>query len=269
MISLQQEDNRSDNGTAALRKGLSVLKCFTWDRTSMSLKELAAVLEYPTPTVSRLVKALKEECFLEQDQRTKLYSLGLNSYILGAVAQNSGLLRNIAIPHMRVLESKYNETVNLYVREGDMRVCYAQVESTQALKRSARLGVSLPLSAGASGRCFLAFMPEEDARGIVGEPVAFTENTITDMEMIIEKLRSLRELGYTVSASERELGVSSVASPILDASSRSIACLAVSGPSLRFTDSMIEQLIPDLKLKCYEISLKMGANKKDVDFLTR
>lgn len=266
---MQQEDNRSENGTAALRKGLSVLKCFTWDRTSMSLKELAAVLEYPTPTVARLVKALKEECFLEQDRRTKLYSLGLNSYILGVVAHNSGILRNIAVPHMRALVSKYNETVNLYVRDGDLRVCYAQVESTQALKQSARLGVSLPLVAGASGRCFLAFMPEEEVRRIIGEPVAFTENTITDAEMIMERLRILRESGYTVSTSERELGVSSVASPILDASSRPIACLAVSGPSLRFSDSIIERLIPDLKLNCYEISLKMGANKKDIDFLNK
>lgn len=260
-------DVRSENGTAALRKGLSLLKCFSWDRTRMSVKEIAEMLGYPTPTVSRLAKALKEEGFLEQNPQTKFYNLGLNSYILGAVAQESGVLRNIAIPYMQALKDKYNETVNLYVREGELRVCYAQVECTQSLKQAARLGVRLPLSAGASGRCFLAFMPEDAVRRIIAGAPAFTENTILDPEAVMQKLKCLRESGYAISVSERELGVSSVASPILDASPLPVACLAVSGPSQRFTDSMIARLVPDLKASCREISLKMCADEESIAFL--
>lgn len=258
---------KSDNGTAALRKGLSVLSCFSWGRTNLSLSEVAVMLGLPVPTASRLVKALKEEGFLEQDARTKMYSLGFKCYVLGMVAKNSGLLRHIALPYMQSLRAKFNETVNLYRREGDSRICYEQEESTQYLKRFAELGARLPIGAGASGRCFLAYMTREEIGRILRSMESFTDNTILDIETVLDKNKELREKGYTVSVSERESGVSSVASPILDASALPVACLAVSGPSQRFTQEMIKKLAPELKVSCHAISLKLGAAPEDISFL--
>lgn len=226
------------------------------------------MLAIPVPTASRLVKALREEGFLAQDPKTRLYSLGFKSYIVGAVARMSGVLRSIALPYMNRLRDKYNETVNLYIREGDFRVCYEQLESTQYLKRSASLGVRLPIGAGASGRCFLAFLPEEYARKVLGKITALTENTIVDVDIALGKIQEVRERGYSISAAERENGVSSVASPILDVASEAIGSIAVSGPSLRFTGEMIEALIPDIKTCCREISTQMGAREEDIPFLS-
>ena len=256
-----------EDGASALKKGLSVLSCFTWLKSAKSLTEIARELDMPLPTAARLTKALEERGFLERDKKSKLFSLGFQCYLLGSIAKKTGGLRTIALPYMENLRKQFNETVNLYVREGDSRICYEQVESSHNLKRSARLGARFPLWAGASGRCFLAFMIEEEVRRILGQVDPLTPNTILEKETVMEKNRTLRVLGYGISVSEREWGVSSVAVPIFDASAQPLACMTLSGPTARFTEEMVRELIPALKKACLEISLKLGAERPSVSLL--
>lgn len=256
-----------ENGTAALRKGLSILSCFSWNETLLSTTEIAKKLGLSLPTVSRMLKTLKEEGFLEQNPRTKLYNLSFNCYIMGVIAKKTGVLRSASVPYMRNMKEKFNETINLYIKEDNLRICYEQIESSQYLKRSARVGDRLPLCTGASGRCFLAFMPREDVRRIMRDIKPFTQNTILDINEVFRKNQQVRERGFSVSISEREDGVSSVAAPILDISGLSVACVAISGPSLRFTPEIVDEIIPELKASCYAISLKLGAEKDKLNFL--
>lgn len=256
-----------EDGASALKKGLSVLSCFTWLKSNKSLTEIARELEIPLPTAARLTKALQDTGFLERDPKSKLFSLGFQCYLLGTIAKKTGGLRTTALPYMEELRKQFNETVNLYVREGDSRICYEQVESSHNLKRSAKLGARFPLWAGASGRCFLAFMFEDEVRRILGHVESLTPNTILHEETVMEKNRELRIQGYGISVSEREWGVSSVAVPIFDASTQPLACMTLSGPTARFTEEMVRNLIPALKKACLELSLKLGAEKQFLSFL--
>ncbi len=259
--------NAKEDGASALKKGLSVLSCFSWQKSRRTLTEIARELNLPLPTAARLAKALEEEGFLERNKKSKLFSLGFQCYLLGAIAKKTGGLRTMALPYMEELRKKFNETVNLYVREGNSRICFEQVESSLNLKRSAKLGDRFPLWAGASGRCFLAFMPDEDVYGILGEVESLTPNTILDRKVVLEKNSELRTRGYSLSVSEREQGVSSVAVPIFDASPQPPACMTLSGPTARFTEEMIRELIPALKKTCLELSVKLGAERRSVSLL--
>lgn len=259
--------NIKEDGASALRKGLSVLSCFSWQKSRRTLTEIARELNLPLPTAARLTRALEEEGFLERDKKSKLFSLGFQCYLLGSIAKKTGGLRTMALPYMEDLRKKFNETVNLYVREGDSRVCFEQVESSLNLKRSAKLGDRFPLWAGASGRCFIAFMPEEEVFRILDEVESLTPNTILDKKVVMEKNRELRQLGYSLSVSEREQGVSSVAVPIFDASPQPAACMTLSGPTARFTEEMVRELIPALKKTCMELSLRLGAERRSVSLL--
>lgn len=258
---------KPEDGSASLKKGLSVLSCFSWLRTSLTLTEIARDLEMPLPTAARILKALEEEGFLERDKSTKQYRLGFKCYLLGSIAKKTGILRSLALPYMEELKRVFNETVNLYIREGDFRICYEQVESSLNLKRSAKLGDRFPLWAGASGRCFLAFMSNEDVERIISQAEALTPNTILEKNRVMEKNSELRKRGYSFSLSEREQGVSSVAVPIFDASMQPPACMTLSGPTARFTEKMIGDLIPVLKKTCLAISLKLGAERSELSFL--
>lgn len=231
------------------------------------MTEISRELGIPLSTASRLAKALEETGFLQRDQDTRFFTPGFSCYLLGSIAKKTGGLRTMALPYMEQLRERFNETVNLYIREGDSRICYEQVESSFNLKRSAKLGDRFPLWAGASGRCFLAFMPEQEVARHLSKAVSLTPNTIMDRAVVLEKNRMLRLRGYDLSVSEREQGVSSVAAPIFDASPQPVACMTLSGPTARFSDEMVAELITALKKTCLEISLKLGADREAVSML--
>ena len=258
---------KTEDGASALRKGLSVLSCFTWTRTHMSLTEIAKEVGLPLPTAARITKALEEDDFLTRDKKTKQYSLGVKCYLLGNIAKKTDILRSVALPYMEELRKRFNETVNLYVREGNFRICYEQIESSLNLKRAAKLGDRYPLWAAASGRCFLAFMDPEEVDRILDEVLPLTDNTIIDRHTVHKRNKILRERGFDTSHSEREEGVSSVAVPIFDVTMTSIACMTVAGPTARLTEKMIDELIPALKTCSYAISLKLGAEEEKLSFL--
>ena len=258
-----------EGGTAALKKGLSVLTCFSWYAPALSVSEIAAKLSLPLSTASRIVSALVETGFLDRDEDSRQLRLGSVCYYLGSLAKRSGALRTVALPYMEELRRRINETVNLYLREGRIRVCYEQLESSHNLKRSAKLGDRFPLWAGASGRCFLAFMKPEDVASILKDATPLTPNTLVDPAKVEERLRVVRTRGYEMSSAEREQGVSSVAVPIFDASNMPVACLTVSGPIPRFTESMVAELVPAAIESARAISLRLGAELGDGTTLPR
>ncbi len=71
-------------------KGLSVLSCFSWQKSRRTLTEIARELNLPLPTAARLAKALEGQGFLEREKKSRLYSLGFQCYLLGAIAKKRG-----------------------------------------------------------------------------------------------------------------------------------------------------------------------------------
>lgn len=227
----------------AIEKALAVIECFSSSDPELSVQEISNMLQLPFPSTHRIVKTLFESGYLYRNPNTKLFSLGAKIYYLGKIAQYSMNIINISLPLMEELRDKTEETVNLYFREGNYRICYERAVSHQTLKHSAVLGKPLPLWAGASGKCFLAFILPEERQEIISEAKPLTRNTITELEKFVKEIEIIREKGYAFSNSEREEGVSSVATPIFNQESKIVACLAVSGPSFRLTGKKLDQII--------------------------
>ena len=94
--------------------------------------------------------------------------------------------------------------MQLYVRDGDRRVCTLSLESPHGLRTIVPLGAVLPLDKGSAGKVL---------RG--------------------EWTKS----GWAESVGEREAGVASVSAPVLDAGGAVLAAVSVSGPIQRTTRS--------------------------------
>jgi DNA-binding IclR family transcriptional regulator len=97
------------------------------------------------------------------------------------------------------LRDHTGESVQLYVRDGERRVCVLSLESPAELRTIVPEGAALPLDRGSAGRV-LSGPDGEDA-----EP-------------------------WLASVAEREAGVASVSAPIRDGSGTVLAALSVSGP---------------------------------------
>jgi DNA-binding IclR family transcriptional regulator len=154
------------------------------------------------PTAHRLAVALEVHGLLRRDGEGR-FTLGARTLALGQAAAAGYPLRDAALPALRELRDATGESVQLYVREDDQRVCVASLESPHGLRTIVEAGAALPLDVGSAGAVL-----REDA--------------------------DVLARGWAESVAQREAGVASVSAPVL-AGGRVVAAVGVSGPIERLS----------------------------------
>jgi len=111
------------------------------------------------------------------------------------------------------------ESVQLYRREGDSRICVAAAEPASGLRDTVPVGVRLPLTAGSGAKVLAAF-----STGPLVEDRAAED--VFDPDLLAE----IRRRGWAQSVAEREVGVASVSAPVRGPDGAVVAAVSVSGP---------------------------------------
>ena len=153
------------------------------------------------PTAHRLAVALEAHGLVRRDDDGR-FCLGLRLIGLGHEAAEAVPVWAAARPALAWLHEQTGESVQLFVRDGDARVCVESIESPRELRTIVPVGARLP----AGGRA---------APGKV--------------------LERRRAGPWVASVGEREEGVASVSAPVRDAQGRVVAAVSVSGPIQRLT----------------------------------
>jgi DNA-binding IclR family transcriptional regulator len=224
----------ASEGVRAVDRALGILLCFSQSEPALSLTQIAHRLEMPKSTAHRLLGTLESKRFVARDATTGLYRLGYRFIEMASlVLQQVDLLQWVQ-PYLQRLSDECSETVDLAVMDG-AQVTYLQVvESSQRVKIAAAVGQRLPAHCTASGKAFMAFLPDERVKGILGAGLSrYTERTNVALPDLLDDLRQTRERGFAMSAGEYETDIHAVAAPILDAMGYPLAVIAVVGPSYR------------------------------------
>ena len=226
----------------ALERGLHLLGAFR-ERPSLSLAELAGRLPVHRTSTLRLVHTLERHGYLARDGAGR-YRLGPALYELGGLALARLDVRAAARPVLEALAAETGETVQLVVRDGADILVVDGIESAHRVKVGAGRGERRPLHATASGKCFLAALPEPDAARLLSDlPLtALTPQTLVSAAALRAELRSVRARGYAVNLGESEAGARFVAAPVGapgtavvwgDPGGQPVAALAVGAPADR------------------------------------
>jgi DNA-binding IclR family transcriptional regulator len=157
------------------------------------------------------------------------------------------------------LRDAVGESVHLYVRQRDRRVCVSAVEGNYELRHFTEVGKPLPLSVGASGKLLLAFADQatqaQELRRVAREPLTPRAPTVDELA---GQLAAIRETEWSMSFGEREEGLAAAAVPIRDRAGAVHAALSVSGPTARLTAERLEGLHQQLSAAAHEISASQG-----------
>jgi len=242
------DDKQGTTSLRTLERGLDILDCFHHSTTQLSLTELAAITGLNASTVFRILATLEKRNYVNRNPITKRYQLGSQIFCLFSPSSDSLDLRTIAAPHLQHLYSLSNESVCLYVVLDKHRVCLDRIETTHPLRRVIHVGDRLSLTKGAGGKVLLAWMSEKEQQ----------DNGLLDYAMATEELSKIRHCGFAVSIGEREEGVAAIAAPLFNANGQIIAALSMSGPTVRLTQQLIEQMIPLVVKTAKDISLALG-----------
>jgi DNA-binding IclR family transcriptional regulator len=165
----------------------------------------------------------------------------------------------IAEPTMTRLRDGVGESVHLYVRHRDTRVCVAAIDGKYELRHFTEVGKPLPLSVGASGKLLLAYADEAiqklELRRAAAKPVSVRAPSAEDLRRQLDEIVATE---WSTSFGEREEGLAAAAVPIRDYAGQVIAALTVSGPTARLTAQQFDQLRPQIRAAADTISLAMG-----------
>jgi DNA-binding IclR family transcriptional regulator len=185
-----------------LDKAVAVLTCL--ESGPRSLAEMVAETGLSRATAHRLAVALEAHGLVRRDGDGR-FCLGFRLIGLGHAAAGALPAWLDAGPVLARLRSETGESVQLFVRDGDDRVCVESLDGPQELRTIVPVGARLPLDRGSGGRVLQAD----------GGSRAAT---------------SLARHGWVESVAERQEGVASVSAPVRDPAGRVVAAVSVSGP---------------------------------------
>jgi IclR family transcriptional regulator, KDG regulon repressor len=218
----------------AVERALDVLLCFTRDESNLTLTQISERVGIHKSTVHRLLATLESKRFVQRDEAAGTYHLGSRLMEMAFLVLQNNDLQRLAMPYMEHLAAEHRETVDLAILDGADVVYLQVVESPQRVKLAAAPGQRLPAFCTATGKAFLAYLPEEQVQEILKPGlVKYTEHTMVSLPDLYEDLRHTRERGFAISEQEYEDGINAAGAPILDVNKHPIAVIAIAGPSFR------------------------------------
>jgi DNA-binding IclR family transcriptional regulator len=239
----------ADNYKAPIvKKAFQVLRLIARKPNGLTLSDVARELEIGKSTVHGIVSALEEEGALMREPRTKKFTLGVTLVELGRSTHARIDLKDAARPFMEELMAQIQESVFLGVRNVDHVTVLDIVESTQNLKITSPVGTTIPLLAGATGKLFLAAMPEKQVTELLrikGLP-RYTAHTITDQRRYLQEIRKVRRDGVAFDDEEYISGVRAAAA-LIKTGGQPVSVIWVVGFKPSMSDEKMQQLAAHMK----------------------
>lgn len=175
----------------------------------------------------------------------------LSEYELLAIASGADLdermeaifqLRTVALPFIHQLRDQLGETTHLAVLDRDtMRLLYLdKFTGHESVEMMSRSGSTAPLTCTGLGKVLLAYEPAA-AVGDWFKTQAiprYTPTTITDVDILMSELASIRQNGFGLDREEHEPGIRCIAVPIRDSSGQVIAAISITGPVGRMPEDL-------------------------------
>lgn len=253
----------SDNpyNIRAVERTLSVLNSLA-DGKPRTLVELSEAIGLHSSTTFRLLSTLTSGNYVQRDEHTGRYSLGLACLELAHAFLAGNDVRAAALSELEHLRDATTETVHLALLDKMDVVYLEKLPGLHAVGlMSSRVGGRSPSYCTGVGKVLLAYLEPEAVRAhFAGISLrTFTANTIDSLDALMDELAEIRTAGYGFDNGEHEREVRCVAVPIHGMTGDVIAAVSVSGPASRMDPVQQQTRLIDLALASVQrISARLG-----------
>jgi IclR family KDG regulon transcriptional repressor len=242
-------------------RALDLLEQFQAGDAELGITDLSNRMNLQKNNVFRLVATLKAKNYIEINNLTGKYRLGIKTRALGQVATRQIDFANHARPYLNELKQKCHEACYFSIIKDGFTYYLDGVESDLPVRVTQRVGSSRPLYCTAAGKVQLAFMdPHKQLDLLSGsEMKGFTARTITDPEVFHSELRKVAQKGYAIEDQEYDAGVMEIAAPVFDSNGVIIGALSILGPEMRLAGTRLEnELFPLVCQNALLLSITLG-----------
>ena len=224
-----------------LAKGLTVIETFTAERPRQSITDVANRSGLDRATARRCLLTLSHLGYADYDG--KFFTLTPQVLRLGTACLATMPLPQLVQPLLDRLSERLGESTSVSILDGHDIVYVARAAQKKVMSIALMPGSRLPAYCTSMGRVLLAALPPERAAGIVSTDTlpARTPRTLTDPDAIIAELARVRMQGFALIDQEVELGLRSIAVPLVTTRGAVIAAVNVGVPA---TQVAVDDLVP-------------------------
>ena len=237
-------------------RSLRLLGLLAEQGRAQTLAELSLRLALPKATTHRLCAQLLAGGYLARDIDERSFVVGPALRALALDALNHGTARALRHEVLAEVVAKVGETCNFTTRDGASVLYLDRVEAPWPWRLTMDVGVHVPLHCTASGKLFLAFMPEAEREALLAHLALprLTANTIIRARALRVECEAIARRGHAMDREEFVAGLVALAVPVCDAQGQVRAAIAVHAPSARLSARAALARLPALT----EAARRMG-----------
>ena len=229
----------------ALARGLGVISAFDEQRRQMTLSDVARAVDLPRATVRRSLATLVALGYVEADGR--LFRLTPRILKLAIAYLSSDPVPSILQPVCERLCRQVGASCSVAVRDGEEAVMIARAVPARPASVGLGVGYRLPVFCSALGRVLASAMPDAELDAFLAQlkPVRFTRQTVVSKPEIRRLILDVRKKGYALADQEAEIGIRSIAVPLVRFDGKAVAALNIGvQPEQVSAKAMIAECLP-------------------------
>lgn len=208
--------------------------------------EILEQSSHPKATLYRLLQTLTNQGMLSYNDVAQTYSLGLRLVRLAHSAWAQSSLSEIASPHLEELAKKVHETLHLAQMESGQVIFVDKRQRSQSYDTLAQTGLVAPAHSTGVGKAILAFLsPQRLERAMKQQNFyPFTKHTHISADSLKKELEQIKEAGIAFDRQEHEMGIISIAAPILRSNGQPLGAVSIASSSARHTHESLSEFKP-------------------------
>ena len=235
-VPLKPNRKRVEDGDRAavqsLLRAIDLLELLASEPEGLRLVDIAERTGIPTSTVHRLLTTLEGRHFACLDKDDHCWTVGRQCFTVGAAFGRRRNLTALAMPVMRRLRDRSEQTVNLALTDLHKMTLLCQVPGRDLPQGVVRPGAEAPITLTALGQSVIAALSEAEMAGIVrGAQRASPSPRLVKETTLADTIRATRLRRFAIDDEVNAVGLRCVAAPIFNEFARPIGALSIAGAS--------------------------------------
>lgn len=250
MASAAQKAVRSDRlpeGMGGLAKGLAIIEAFSPHRARMTVSEAAQSSGTSRASARRCLLTLTELGYLEFDG--KFFRPQPRLLALSAAYSGTRSLPQIAQPFLTAARDQLHESISLAVLDRDAALFIARAEAERLVTTGISVGTRIDLYCSATGRVLLSGWDDKRLAAYFGRiKIEARTKYALKKAALREAVQKASVAGYATTDQELEIGLRSIAVPVVDSRGGIVGAMSASASSARISmPQLIRAFLPVLR----------------------
>jgi IclR family pca regulon transcriptional regulator len=256
---IQSVAKRDPNFMLSLARGLEVLNAFTPQRQRLTISQLSQKTHISRAAVRRCLYTLATLGMVHSpDGRS--YELLPRVLTVGHAYLAGTPLAKAAQISLDNLSKSLSQSCSVATLDGDDVLYIARTAVNNLVSIDIGRGSRLPAWATSMGRVLLSALPEAELEAWLGRAklIRYTQYSITTIAQLREEIALVRRQGYAINDQQLEIGLRSVAVPMLARGGKVVAAMNVGVPAAELTVADLRaQILPPLRRAAAELSMSL------------